>query len=117
MAIIEAMACGRAVVVSDLGGAQELFTNGVTGLGHRAADDQDLAESIGRLVSNPAVRRALGTNGREHVVAKFPVTQMAQAVWKIYSDLAVKRRVSHVVENPGPKLEQAGCTHYDRHVV
>jgi glycosyltransferase involved in cell wall biosynthesis len=91
MTIIEAMACGRPVIVSNLGGAQELFVDCVSGFGHVAGDERDLARVIDQLGSNAALRFDVAKQAREHVMVHFPVSQMAQQVWGVYREALTLR--------------------------
>ena len=59
LVIVEAMACGRAVIASDAGGAAELFETGVNALGHAPGDAAQLAERIAQLATD-FLRRTLG---------------------------------------------------------
>lgn len=65
----EAMAMERAVVVSDLPALREIVTPGETGLAFRAEDAVDLAETLGTLLDDRALRERLGHQAREWVVA------------------------------------------------
>ena len=66
----EAMALERAVVVSDLPALREIVTPGETGLTFRAEDAEDLAEVLGRLLDDPALRARLGRQAREWILAE-----------------------------------------------
>lgn len=65
---LEAMAMGKAVIGSDVGGLRELIQDEVTGLIHRRGDIEDLGQRIGRLVDDEALRRRLGGQARDWVV-------------------------------------------------
>ena len=69
LAIAEAMACGRPVVASDLGGVPEVV--GDCGLLVPAKDDQALAAAIDDLLGDPARREVLARNGRVRVARLF----------------------------------------------
>ena len=60
MVIIEAMACGRALIASQAGGASELFSDGENALGHTPGDAAGLARQITTLASAPGLRERLG---------------------------------------------------------
>jgi len=62
--LMEAMACGTACVASDIGGVRELVSSGRNGLLVRPASSDALAEALGSLCSNPALRMALASNAR-----------------------------------------------------
>jgi glycosyltransferase involved in cell wall biosynthesis len=56
-ALLEAMACGCAVVGSRVGGIPELITDGVTGALFESKNAEDLSAVLAKLVLNPALRR------------------------------------------------------------
>ncbi len=66
--VIEALACGLPVVVSDEGGPQELVENGVTGIVTKARDSESFAAAIRTLVEDPCLRRKMGEQGRQAVL-------------------------------------------------
>jgi glycosyltransferase involved in cell wall biosynthesis len=65
LVIAEAMACGRAVVVSEGGGASEIVTPGEDALAHQAGSASALAQRIIELVRDPALRASLGRRAAE----------------------------------------------------
>lgn len=73
--ILEAMAAGLPVVASRLGGIPEAVTDGETGLLVEPGDEEALAEGLGRLLDDPALREKLGEAGRKVVVERFDVRQ------------------------------------------
>jgi glycosyltransferase involved in cell wall biosynthesis len=82
--IVEAMACGRAVVASSTGGAAELFTSGLSALGCPPGDPGALADALARLIADPDLRQALGAAGRETAVARFDRARLADTWGRIY---------------------------------
>ncbi|WP_181768758.1 glycosyltransferase, partial [Streptomyces albidus (ex Kaewkla and Franco 2022)] len=85
---LEAMACGRPVVVTDVGGARECLPPGqeedclVPAGDHRA-----LAEAVTKLLGDPGLRDFLGEAARKHVRADFDVRQTAASVLRLYREL------------------------------
>jgi glycosyltransferase involved in cell wall biosynthesis len=69
--IIEAMACGRAVIAANAGGAAELFTQGHDALGVPPSDVDALAQAMGELAADPTQQERLEKNGRSTTVARF----------------------------------------------
>lgn len=69
--IAEAMAHGKPVVATRVGGIPELIANGVTGHLVDRGDTRAMSESILKLLDNPASRVRMGQAGRETVSAKF----------------------------------------------
>jgi phosphatidylinositol alpha-mannosyltransferase len=87
VAVAESMAAGCAVVVSALGCFSDLVTNGETGLvfDHESADsDRLLADSLGRLVADAALRKDLASRGQLHA-RKFDYPEVSR---NILEDLA-----------------------------
>jgi PEP-CTERM/exosortase A-associated glycosyltransferase len=64
---LEAMAQGRLLVASDVGGHRELVTNGETGMLFRAGDKDSLAEAILQLLAQPDRWPLLRERGRHFV--------------------------------------------------
>ena len=75
VAVIEASACGLPVVVSDAGGLPEVVRDGVTGLVVPRDDVPALTHALRRLVLDAALRRTLGSQGREHVQREYEWSQ------------------------------------------
>jgi L-malate glycosyltransferase len=75
LATLEAMALGRPVVMSRIGGAEEQVTEGHNGYTYPAGDIDELTTCLGRLV-DPVECARMGTNAREVVTCKFGVEKM-----------------------------------------
>jgi glycosyltransferase involved in cell wall biosynthesis len=75
-AILEAMACERAVVASNTGGIPEAVKDGVTGLLVPPRDEHALAHAIVTLLRDTARRHAFGAAGHDRVLAEFSVEQL-----------------------------------------
>ena len=60
VSLLEAMGAGKAVVVTESGGPQEMIRDGVNGIIVPIKDSQALAENILRLIENPSLREKLG---------------------------------------------------------
>jgi colanic acid/amylovoran biosynthesis glycosyltransferase len=76
--LIEAMAAGVPVVASHLSGIPELVENDVTGLTVPPGDATALADAIGRLAADPALRDRLACAGRARVEAEFDLDRNAR---------------------------------------
>ncbi len=74
LTVVEAMACGKAVVVSSAGGAAELFTDGLDGLGVSPGDARGIADAVRRLVEDPMYRERLGIAARATAETQFDDT-------------------------------------------
>ena len=69
----EAMASGLALVSTGVGGASELFEDGISGLHYPAGDGTALAERLEQLAKDPALLLRLQRAGEQRVRAQFSV--------------------------------------------
>ena len=84
LVIAEAMACGRAVIASDAGGAREIFTAGVDALVHTPGDAAALAARIVELSGDADRRERLGRAGRRTAERRFNRLRLAAELAPIY---------------------------------
>lgn len=90
---LEAMACGTAVVASDVGGIPEVVVDHQTGLlVHYDADDtrlfeRRLADAVNNLVSAPDRARQYGQAGRERCIREFSWAHIAEQTLHIYREV------------------------------
>ncbi|MGH9867799.1 MAG: glycosyltransferase [Candidatus Polarisedimenticolia bacterium] len=87
--IVEAMACGRAVIASRAGGAAELIRDGHDALGFAPGDAADLARAMAALASDAGLREKLGSRARESALTRFSRGRLAQDVLAAYERLGV----------------------------
>ena len=85
--ILEAMACGLAVVATDVGGNPELVQHGFNGLLVPAADPQALADAIVKLADDADLRLAMGKAGRQMAEQRFSLETMVARYQRLYSSL------------------------------
>jgi glycosyltransferase involved in cell wall biosynthesis len=69
--LLEAAACARPIVASDMPGCREVVAPGETGLLTPAGDVGALAEALRSLAGDPALRRRMGAAGRARIAAEF----------------------------------------------
>lgn len=72
--LIEAAACGRAVVTTDIPGCREIVRHGVNGLLVQPHDVEALANALAVLIGDPEKRRAMGAAGRKIAEAEYGLT-------------------------------------------
>jgi glycosyltransferase involved in cell wall biosynthesis len=88
LVIVEAMACAKAVIVSDSGGASELVENGVNALTFQPGDSVALAGLVDQLAASAALRTRLGESARFTAEQRFSRTRFANEFARIYRRLA-----------------------------
>ncbi|MCC7103935.1 MAG: glycosyltransferase [Chloroflexi bacterium] len=91
VAIIEAMAAARPVVVTDVGGVAEVVRGGESGLLVPPRNAPALAEGIVRLLQDPAEGERLGAAARCAVYPRYASTRLVQDVERLYRDLAGRK--------------------------
>ncbi len=96
---LEAMACGTAIVASDVGGIPEVVADGVNGLlvHYDEADTESyragLAEAVNRVLGDPAGAAAMGAAGRERAEREFSWTTVAERTVAVYTRVATENPV------------------------
>ena len=89
-ALIEAMACGAAVIGSDVPGIRSLIEHGRTGI-LASPDSESLREAITALMNDRRLRRELGARAREFVVAHFDLSDIARRELSLYRQTLLSR--------------------------
>lgn len=84
MAAVEAMACGKPVIVSNLPGARTVVGDGQDGLLVRPGDVEDLVQKMRLLVGDRSLRRAMGEKGRVKVEQHYAWDQIIPRLVDIY---------------------------------
>jgi len=92
--ILEAMAAGKPVVVTDLGGLREIVVDGETGFVVKPRDVEGLADKVLWLINNPEKSRSLGEAGMERVGKLFPLEKAIRAREKLIEDLFFEKNQS-----------------------
>lgn len=88
LVFLEAMAMGKPVVAIDNGGTPEVVAHGETGLLSPPWDIAALAQSIVRLLEDPALAKRMGQHGRERVLSRFNPKRMAREAGGAYETIA-----------------------------
>jgi len=81
---LEAMAMGKALIASDIGGHRELIQHGVTGLLYKAESAGCLLDELRRAASDPDLLARLGEQGREYVRQNRTWTSVTAQYVEIY---------------------------------
>ncbi len=88
---LEAMALGKAILGSDVGGIRELVQAEKTGVLYRADNVEDFCEQAKRLLSQTGLQRKLGKEAREFILREKDWNVLAQRYLNIY-DFAIRNR-------------------------
>jgi len=106
VALIEAMAAGRAVVATDVGGVRDVldgqirknepialgtFRRTTHGILVRPGDVEGLASALRTVATDPALRRTLGEVARPHVLSRFSADRLLRDITTLYDALPMTR--------------------------
>jgi glycosyltransferase involved in cell wall biosynthesis len=84
---IEALASGRPVVATRVGGVPDVVTAGADGYLVEVGDVEAMAERLAELAADPGLRRSLGEAGRESVLRRYRVERLIDDVDALYREL------------------------------
>lgn len=85
--LLEAAACGRAMIAADVPGCREIVQHEVTGLLVPARNSESLAAAIRELFKNSTRRRAMAEAAREKVVRQFSEGRVVESTLALYRGL------------------------------
>jgi glycosyltransferase involved in cell wall biosynthesis len=88
VACLEAMAHGRPVVATAVGGLLDLVVDGETGIVVPPRDPVALRSALQRLLADPELRRSLGAAGRERAGERFSWDAVTDATLAAYAEAA-----------------------------
>lgn len=86
ISILEAMAVGRPVIATSVGGIPEFVTHDVTGLLVDPGNVSALAGAIRRVLENSEQARQMGFEGQEHVRGKYGIATVVRQHEQVYED-------------------------------
>jgi glycosyltransferase involved in cell wall biosynthesis len=82
--LLEAMACGRPIVATDIKGNRESIKDGYNGLLVEPANSKALARAIIKIISNPKLAKTLGEHARDTFAKRFTLERMIECGWQVY---------------------------------
>jgi glycosyltransferase involved in cell wall biosynthesis len=85
--LLEAAACGRAIVTTDVPGCRTLVRDGVEGVLVPPDDAAALAAALARLAADPALVARMGEAARARILDGFTERHVAEAVTAVYAKL------------------------------
>lgn len=92
--LMEAAACGRAIVTTDHPGCRDAIEPGLTGLLVPPREPIALADAIQELLENNSLRKMMGSQGRKLAEKEFSIGKIVSDHLAIYQDLLNKAEVS-----------------------
>ena len=87
MTIIEALAAGRPVVATEVGGVPDVVDDRETGFLVAPGATKAMAERLEVLARDPALRASMGETGRERVLRRYAVERLVGDVDALYREL------------------------------
>ncbi len=87
MSLIEAAACGRPIITTDMPGCREIVQHEQNGLLVPIKDSRALADAICRLIESPDLRRQMGQEGRKLVEEEFSESVVVAQTLNLYQSM------------------------------
>ena len=109
---LEAMACGRPVVASSVGGLIDTVVEDATGLHVPPRDETAVAEAVGALLDDPERREAYGRAGRQRAESRYTWQKVAADSERVYERLLAGATSS--ASTTGPAAGRSRTTHAGR---
>jgi glycosyltransferase involved in cell wall biosynthesis len=107
--VLEAMACGRPVIGTRVGGIPELIEDGVTGYLVPPGDPVSLTSCMLRLLQDPELADVMGAHGREHSTLLYSEDEYFRCYGEIIS-IAEGIAEGRVVSTSGVPVQSVGKT-------
>jgi glycosyltransferase involved in cell wall biosynthesis len=98
--LLDAMACGKAIVATRTGGIPEVVDDGVTGKLVAPRDHAAMAHAILEMLDDHAGRARMGDAGRARVEARFTVERMIAGTAAVYARLAGRPHEEDTAHQP-----------------
>ncbi|NTU53784.1 MAG: glycosyltransferase family 4 protein [Chlorobiaceae bacterium] len=90
--LIEAAACGLPIVTTDTVGCREVVVDGDNGFLVPVRSEEPLADALGRLIMDRALRERMGRNSRLKAEREFDTRKIAAETLALYGELRAGRR-------------------------
>ena len=85
--LLEAQACGKPVIASNLPGVRTVLKNGETGFLFKVGNAEDLAKKLVYILENESVKLRMGEQARKYMEEKYDIKLISQHLEEIYQDL------------------------------
>ena len=87
LSALEAMACGKIILSTNVGGFPQIIRNGVTGYMVEAKDSNALADKLYKLINNIESELNIGDNAREFVIENYSWRKVAIETVRVYDSI------------------------------
>ena len=87
MVIAQAMATGKPVVATPVGGVTEMVHDGETGFLVDVGDVDGLADALLRLLRDPSLRARMGQSGRKFALENYHADTVAKRTYEVYQSV------------------------------
>lgn len=95
LTLLEAMAAGKTVVATNVGGNPEVVEDGVTGFLVPPQNPEKLAETINNLLKNRGLSQKMGEAGRNHIKENFTLERMVKEYETLYERLLNEKNLTY----------------------
>jgi glycosyltransferase involved in cell wall biosynthesis len=85
--VLEAYACAKPVIASNVEAMPDIVLHGETGLLFRAGDEKELASALVYLLENPKEAEKMGRNARKLAEEKYSIDKIAAELEKVYEEV------------------------------
>jgi len=85
--VLEAYACSKPVIASNVESIPDIISHGKTGLLFRAGDVQELAKRIAYMLTRPEEARNMGHRARKLVKEKFSIDKIVDSLEVLYEEI------------------------------
>jgi glycosyltransferase involved in cell wall biosynthesis len=92
VALIEAMAAGKAVIATNVGGVPDVVKHEETGLLSPPGDAPALAAAMVRLAASPEDRRRMGAAGRQRAATRYSIDRLVDDIEALYQSALAEVR-------------------------
>jgi glycosyltransferase involved in cell wall biosynthesis len=96
MVIAQAMAAGKPVVATPVGGVPEMILDGVSGYLHDVGDIEGLASALQRLLTDAELRRGMGEAARQFAIENYRADNVARRTYEVYRGINIGSEIEHV---------------------
>ncbi len=87
LTLLEAMACSKPVVVTDVGGNPEMVREGIDGLRVPRGDADECAKALQNILDNPTLAISMGNSGRKRVEELYSLERTINRYYALYERL------------------------------